>query len=95
MISTPTWFPNTGVNQHVMPDLTTLTNYAPYLGNDHLYVGDDKGLSISHIWYNMLPSPKVPLHYLMFLILLNHYYLFRNFIMIIIFILNFIHLYFM
>ncbi|XP_073264998.1 uncharacterized protein [Populus alba] len=27
-----TWFPNTGVNQHVTPDLGTLTNSAPYLG---------------------------------------------------------------
>jgi len=43
---------------HVTPDLATLTDSAPYLGNDHLHVGDGKGLSISHIGYTMLRSPK-------------------------------------
>jgi hypothetical protein len=28
-----------------MPDLATLTDSAPYLGNDYSHVGDDKGLS--------------------------------------------------
>jgi len=54
----PIWFPNTGVNQHITPDLVTLTDSAPYLGNDHLHVGDGKGLSISHIGHTMLCSPK-------------------------------------
>ncbi|XP_073261726.1 uncharacterized protein [Populus alba] len=35
-----TWFPDTGANQHVTPDLATLTDSAPYLGNDFLHVGD-------------------------------------------------------
>ena len=41
-----------------MSDLATLTDCAPYLGNDHLHVGDVKGLSISYIGHNMLHSPK-------------------------------------
>jgi len=46
------------VNQHITPDLATLSNSAPYLGNDHLHVGDGNGLSISHIGHTMLRSPK-------------------------------------
>jgi len=39
-----TWFPNTGANHHVMPDLVSMMSLEPYLGNDHLHVG--KGLVI-------------------------------------------------
>jgi hypothetical protein len=46
------------LNQHVTPDVATLADSAPYLGNDHLLVGDGKGLSISHIGHTMLCSPK-------------------------------------
>ena len=53
-----TWFPNTGMNQHVTPDLVTLIDSATYLGNDHLHVGDGKALGISHIRHTMLHSPK-------------------------------------
>jgi len=45
IVYAPTWFPDTSANQHVMPDLATLTDSAPYLGNDYSHVGDDKGLS--------------------------------------------------
>ncbi|XP_073262717.1 uncharacterized protein [Populus alba] len=34
------WFPDTGANQHVTPDLATLTASEPYNGNDNLHVGD-------------------------------------------------------
>jgi len=57
-ISAATWFPGTSANQHVTPDLGTLTNSAPYLGNDYLHVGDGKGLDISHIGHTKLHSPK-------------------------------------
>jgi hypothetical protein len=53
-----TWFPNTSANQHVTPDLGTLTDSAPYLGNDYLHIGDGKGLDISHIGHTKLHSPK-------------------------------------
>ena len=58
LIFAPTWFPDTCANQHVTLDLANLANSALYLGNDHLHVGDDKGLSISHIGHTMLHSPK-------------------------------------
>jgi len=44
-----TWFLDTGANHHVTPDLASLTSSEPYLGNDHLHVGDGKGLVISNI----------------------------------------------
>jgi histone deacetylase 1/2 len=57
-ISAATWFPDTSANQHVTPDLGTLTDSAPYLGNNYLHVGDGKGLDISHIGHTKLHSPK-------------------------------------
>ena len=57
-VSASTWFPDTGANQHVTPDLTTLTDSAPYFDNNHLHVGDGKGLSISHIGHTILSSLK-------------------------------------
>jgi hypothetical protein len=57
-ISATTWFPDTSANQHVTPDLGTLTDSTPYLGNDYLHVGDGKGLDISHIGHTKLHSPK-------------------------------------
>jgi histone deacetylase 1/2 len=51
------WFPDTGANQHVIPDLATLTASEPYLGNDNLYVGDGKGLPISHLGHTKIYTP--------------------------------------
>jgi len=57
-VSAATWFPDTSRNQHVTLDLATLTDSTTYLGNDHLHVGEGKGLDISHIGHTMLHSPK-------------------------------------
>jgi len=79
------------VNQHITPDLATLTDSASYLRNDHVHVGDGKGLSISLDIPCYVPL-NATLHYIvffMFLILPNHCYLFKYFIVIIMFILNF------
>jgi quinolinate synthase len=43
-----TWFPDTGANHHVMSDL----------GNDHLHIGDGKGLVISNITHSKIRSPN-------------------------------------
>jgi len=48
------WFPNTGANQHITPDLATLTASEPYLDNDNLHVGDGKGLPISHLGHTKI-----------------------------------------
>jgi hypothetical protein len=52
------WFPNTGVNQHITPDITGMTHADPYLGNDQLYIGDGKGLIVSNTAYKILHTPK-------------------------------------
>jgi len=57
-VSVVTWFSDTSANQHVTLDLATLTDSATYLGNDHLHVGDGKGLGISHIGHTTLHSLK-------------------------------------
>jgi hypothetical protein len=97
-VSAVTWFPDTSANQHVTPDLATMTNSTVYLGNDYLHVGDSEGLDISHIGHTTLHHQNVFLHYLMFfmcLILPNRCYLFKNSIVIIMFMLNFTLLCFM
>jgi hypothetical protein len=53
-----TWFPDTGANQHVTPDISGMTHAEPYLNNDQLHVGDGKGLVISNTAYNILRIPK-------------------------------------
>jgi len=52
------WFPYTGANQNVTPDIVGMTHVKPYLGNDQLYVGDGKGLIISNTAHNILHTPK-------------------------------------
>ena len=56
-VGTVKWFPKTSANQHVTPDLATLTTSEPYLGNDNLHVGDGKGLPISHIGHTKIYTP--------------------------------------
>ena len=58
IIAPVTWFPDIGANYHVTPDLTSMTSSEPYCGNDHLYVGDGKGLTISNIAHSKIRSPK-------------------------------------
>jgi hypothetical protein len=89
IVSATTWFLDTDVNQHITPDLATLTDSTPYLGNDHLHIDNGKGLTISHIGHTKLHSSKCIFE------LPNCYYLFKNSFMIIMFILNFMLLYFM
>jgi hypothetical protein len=57
-----TWFLDTGANHHVTPDLASMTSSEPYLGNDHLHVGDGKGLVISnivHVITHFLVIPQI------------------------------------
>jgi len=56
--SPATWFPDTGANHYVTPDIASMTSSEPYLGNDHLHVGDGKGLVISNIAHSKIHSLK-------------------------------------
>jgi hypothetical protein len=53
-----TRFPDTGANHHVTLDLVSMTSSEPYLENDHLHVGDGKGLVISNIAHSKIRSPN-------------------------------------
>ena len=93
-----TWFPDTGANHHVTPDLASMTSSEPYCGNDHLHVGDGKGLTISNIAHSKIRSPKRTFtlsNIYMCLTLKNLYFLFKSFVLRIMCFLNFIHFYFM
>jgi hypothetical protein len=57
-LSSAGWFPDTGANQHVTPDLASITSSEPYTDSDQLHVGDGKGLVISHIAHSKLYTPK-------------------------------------
>lgn len=50
------WFPDTGANSHVTPDLASMDDSRSYYGNDTLHVGDGKGLPILHIGSSHLHS---------------------------------------
>ncbi|KAK1436332.1 hypothetical protein QVD17_02111 [Tagetes erecta] len=53
-----TWYPDTGANSHVTPDLSNLDYSEPYYGNDSLHIGDGKGLPIFHIGSTKFYSPN-------------------------------------
>lgn len=42
------WLTNSGVSHHVTPNPASLNSVIPYNGSDQLFVGDGKGLCISH-----------------------------------------------
>ncbi|KAB2621335.1 hypothetical protein D8674_023517 [Pyrus ussuriensis x Pyrus communis] len=42
------WLTDSGASHHVTPDPSALNSAIPYSGNDQLFVGDGKGLCISH-----------------------------------------------
>jgi len=44
-----TWFSNTSTNNHMTPDLVSMTGSKSYLDNIQLYIGDGMNLVISHI----------------------------------------------
>lgn len=42
-----TWFTDTGVSNHVTPNINILSIHSEYVGNDSLAVRSDEGLSFS------------------------------------------------
>ena len=42
------WLSDSGASHHFTPDPSALNSAIPYSGNDQLFVGDGKGLCISH-----------------------------------------------
>jgi hypothetical protein len=91
-----TWFPDTGANQHVTPDIAGMTHAEPYFGNDKLHVSDGKGHVISNTTHNILRTLNESLLCLIYCMcrkLKNNSYLFNNSVVKIVSFLNFILLF--
>jgi len=87
------WFPDTGANHHVTHNIASMTSSELYLGNNHLHVGDSKGLVISNIAHSKIHSPKHTFtlsNILHVPAIKNLCYLFKNFALRITCFLNFI-----
>ncbi|KAM2632205.1 hypothetical protein EV1_022967 [Malus domestica] len=44
----PSWLIDSGATSHITNDITTINSPTPYTGEDKVYIGDGKGLSIHH-----------------------------------------------
>lgn len=50
------WFLDSGAMHQMTPDASTISNPMPYLGDEHVTVGDGKKIAISHIGCRFVPS---------------------------------------
>jgi len=92
------WFTDTSTNQHVTLDLATLPASKPYLGNDNLHVDDGRDfpylISVIQKYIHLIVL-SLCLMFFMFIQSRNVCFLFRNFVSVTMFILNFTILCFM
>ncbi|XP_019185902.1 PREDICTED: uncharacterized protein LOC109180671 [Ipomoea nil] len=51
-----TWFPNTGVTNHVTPDIATLSTSEEYTNNETLRIGDGMCMSISRVGHDIFDT---------------------------------------
>lgn len=83
-----TWLDDSGCNAHVTADLVQLATSAEYNGEDNIAIGNDKSLPITHTGCGTLPynscSPFVYLTYSMFLKSEQIFYMFINYVLIMI-----------
>ncbi|KAB2631322.1 hypothetical protein D8674_008841 [Pyrus ussuriensis x Pyrus communis] len=52
------WITDSGATHHVIPDPASLNSTISYNGTDQLYVGDGKGLCISHTGHALINTPN-------------------------------------
>ena len=50
------WYPDSSATNHVTSEASNLMSNAKYNGPEQLYVGDGKGLTITHVGYSMFLS---------------------------------------
>ncbi|KAM1216733.1 hypothetical protein ACFX2J_012983 [Malus domestica] len=55
--STPSWLIDFGATAHITNDISNIQSPNPYHGEDKVYIGDGKGLSIDHIGLSLLHTP--------------------------------------
>ncbi|KAM2437268.1 hypothetical protein ACFX1W_014395 [Malus domestica] len=52
------WLIDSGATSHITNDIANLSSPSPYTGEDKVYIGDGKGLSINHIGSSLLHTPN-------------------------------------
>lgn len=90
--SISSWYLDSGANHHVTPDLSALSITNEYNGTNDLLVGNGKSLPITRFENSSLSLTKSSLVYQMscvFLLILNLYFMFINFVVIIVVLLDF------
>ena len=55
--SNPSWLIDSGATSHITNDIANILTPSPYTGEDKVYIGDGKGLSISHVGHSSLNTP--------------------------------------
>ena len=55
--SSPTWLIDSGATSHITNDISNINSPTPYTGEDKVYIGDGKGLSISHVGSSTFRTP--------------------------------------
>jgi len=50
------WYPNSGASHHITSDPSNFTSKANYNGSEHVKLGNESGLTISHIGSTTLSS---------------------------------------
>ena len=56
--SPPSWLIDSGATSHITNDISNIQSPSPYHGEDKVYIGDGKGLSIDHIGSFLLHTPQ-------------------------------------
>ncbi|KAM1001184.1 hypothetical protein FF1_007726 [Malus domestica] len=55
--SSPTWLIDSGATSHITNDISNIHSPTPYNGEEKVYIGDGKGLSISHVGSSTFRTP--------------------------------------
>ncbi|TQD84801.1 hypothetical protein C1H46_029649 [Malus baccata] len=55
--SSPSWLIDSGATSHITNDISNISSPSPYTGEDKVYIGDGKGLSITHTGSSLLHAP--------------------------------------
>ncbi|KAM1997822.1 hypothetical protein ACFX15_030613 [Malus domestica] len=55
--SSPSWLIDSGATSHITNDISNISSPSPYTGEDKVYIGDGKGLPITHTGSSLLHAP--------------------------------------
>ncbi|KAM1608415.1 hypothetical protein EV1_020385 [Malus domestica] len=55
---TPSWLIDSGATSHITNDISNISSPTPYRGEDKVYIGDGKGLTITNVGSSFLHTPS-------------------------------------